>query len=68
MKEMANTYDFIDEYRLLITKLDETEFRGQILNISWYTNKPLAYVTTGQNVPDDIEIINVESIAEQIIS
>ena len=68
IKEMADTYDFVDEYRLLITKLDETKFRGQLLNISWYTQKPLAYVTTGQNIPDDIEIVNVESIAEQIIS
>ena len=67
IKEMIDTYGFVDEYRLLITKLDETKFRGPILNISWYTQKPIAYVTTGQNVPDDIEIVDVESIAKQII-
>ena len=67
IKEMIDTYGFVDEYRLLITKLDETKFRGPILNISWYTQKPIAYVTTGQNVPDDIEVVDVESIAKQIV-
>ena len=67
IKEMTDTYAFVDEYRLLITKLDETKFRGPLLNISWYTQKPLAYVTTGQNVPDDIEVVDVESIAKQIL-
>jgi len=67
VKEMVDTYGFVDDYRLMITKLDETKYRGSILNISWYAQKPLAYVTTGQNVPDDIEIVDVESIAKQII-
>ena len=67
IKEMTDTYGFVDEYKLLITKLDETKYRGPLLNISWYTQRPLAYVTTGQNVPDDIEIVDIESIAKQII-
>ncbi|MDR0490927.1 MAG: flagellar biosynthesis protein FlhF [Oscillospiraceae bacterium] len=68
IKEMVDTYGFVNEYRLLVTKLDETKHRGSLLNISWYAKKPLAYATTGQNVPDDIEIVDVESIARQIIS
>ncbi|MCL2151629.1 MAG: flagellar biosynthesis protein FlhF [Oscillospiraceae bacterium] len=67
IKEMADTYNFIDNYKLLITKLDETKFRGQLLNVSWYTKRPLAYVTTGTSVPEDIEVVDVESIAKQII-
>ena len=67
IKEMVDTYGFVDEYRLLITKLDETKFRGPLLNISWYTQKPLAYVTTGQNVPDDIEVVDAESIVKHIL-
>jgi len=68
IKEVVDTYGFVDDYRLLITKLDETKYRGPILNISWYTQRPLAYVTTGQNVPDDIEQVDVEAIARQIIN
>ena len=67
IKEIVDTYGFLDEYRLLVTKLDETQYRGALLNISWYTQKPLAYVTTGQNVPDDIEMVDVSSVANQIL-
>ena len=67
IKEMVDTYGFVDDYRVMITKLDETKYRGSILNISWYTQKPLAYVTTGQDVPDDIEIADVESLVKQIV-
>jgi len=67
IKEMVDTYGFVDDYRVMITKLDETKFRGSVFNISWYTQKPLAYVTTGQDVPDDIEIADVEAIVKQII-
>jgi len=67
MKEMVDTYGFVDDYRLMITKIDETKYRGPLLNISWYAQKPMAYVTTGQNVPDDIEVVNVESIARQVV-
>ena len=67
VRETVDAYKFIDNYRLMVTKLDETKYRGILLNICWYTQKTLAYVTTGQNVPDDIETINVESIADQIL-
>jgi len=67
IKEMVDTYGFVDDYKLMITKLDETKYRGSILNISWYTHKPLAYVTTGQDVPDDIEIADIESLVRQIV-
>ena len=67
IKEMIDTYGFMDEYRLIVTKLDETGYRGMLLNICWYAQKALAYVTTGQNVPDDIEIADAESIARRIL-
>jgi len=67
IKEMVDTYGFVDDYRIMITKTDETKYRGSILNISWYTQKPLAYVTTGQDVPDDIEVANIETLVKQIV-
>jgi len=65
--EMVDTYGFVDDYRVLVTKLDETKYRGSLLNISWYTQKPIAYVTTGQDVPNDIAIADVETIVRHII-
>jgi len=67
VKEMVDTYGFVDDYRIMLTKVDETRYRGSILNISWYTQKPLAYITTGQDVPDDIEVADIEALVKQIV-
>ena len=67
LKEIIDTYSFIEDYKIVVTKLDETKSRGMILNLSWYAKKSLAYVTTGQNVPDDIENIDMETIAGHLL-
>ncbi|NLT57753.1 MAG: flagellar biosynthesis protein FlhF [Clostridiales bacterium] len=67
LKEVVDTYAFIEDFRLLVTKLDETRYRGGILNLRWYAKKNLAYVTTGQNVPDDIEKIDIQSIVDELL-
>ncbi|MCL1828985.1 MAG: flagellar biosynthesis protein FlhF [Oscillospiraceae bacterium] len=67
LREIIDSYSYIDNYKLLVTKLDETKYRGMILNLSWYTKKELAYFATGQNVPDDIEQINIEALAGEIL-
>jgi len=67
VKEVADTYGFVDDYKVMVTKVDETRYRGALLNISWYTRKPLAYITTGQNVPDDIEVVDVDSIVKKLV-
>jgi flagellar biosynthesis protein FlhF len=38
-----------------------------VLNTVHYAKKPLAYVTTGQNVPDDLAIADCEALAQQIL-
>jgi flagellar biosynthesis protein FlhF len=47
--------------------LDETEAVGNLLNIKLYTDAPIAYVTCGQNVPDDMEIFNPQKTVKQIL-
>lgn len=42
--------------KLLFTKLDETSSHGAALELSWKMKIPLSYVTTGQNVPDDLAL------------
>jgi len=65
--EMIDTYGFIDNYKLMVTKLDETRHRGALVNISWYTRKPIAYITTGQDVKTDIEVADFDKIIKQIV-
>jgi len=67
VKEIVDTYGYIEDYKILITKLDETKHRGPLLNISWYTQKPFAYTATGQNVPDDIQVADIDAIVKRIV-
>lgn len=66
MKSIIESYTFLDEYRLLFTKLDEATSYGNILNLKVLTGKPLSYFTTGQSVPDDIEEADKEKVIEYI--
>ena len=52
---------------LLFTKLDETTSYGSIYNIAKATGKPITHITTGQNVPDDIETAEPAKIAKMIL-
>jgi flagellar biosynthesis protein FlhF len=54
--EIIKSYSFLEDYKLLFTKLDETSAFGMLLNVAYITKKPISYITTGQSVPDDIEI------------
>lgn len=64
---IINSYKFLDDYRLVFTKLDETENIGNVLNARFASNKQIAFITNGQNVPDDIVITTKENIAKMLI-
>ena len=66
-KEIINSYSFLKEYKILFTKLDEAVSYGMILNLARIANKKLSYVTTGQSVPDDIEVVNIDKIAKKLL-
>ena len=66
LKSIADKYDDVD-WAVIFTKLDETCSVGNILNIRMLTDRPLSYTTSGQNVPDDIEVINEQCIARQLL-
>lgn len=64
---ITKAYEPLGDYRIIFTKLDETFEYGNIVNIAMATGKSLSYTTFGQNVPDDIGLINVQSIAKQLL-
>lgn len=53
---------------LLFTKLDEAAQPGVIVNIVHRFPLPVSYITTGQNVPDDIEVAVPERLAALVLS
>ena len=65
--EITDIYNEFCEFHLIFTKLDETSTYGNILNIKLHTGAQLSYVTTGQNVPDDIEVVDTQKLVKQLL-
>jgi flagellar biosynthesis protein FlhF len=53
--------------KIIFTKLDEAVHVGVVLNVVRKVNKALSYVTTGQNVPDDIEVGRGSKLAQMLL-
>jgi len=64
---ITEAYKDVQDFKIIFTKLDETCCLGNILNLKLLTNAPLSYTTSGQNVPTDIEVINEQSLAKQLL-
>lgn len=65
--KIINDYKVIPYSQLIVSKLDETESPGTLLNAAFMTGLPIAYITNGQNVPDDIEIANPDLLVSCIM-
>ena len=69
---LEDQMDIIDKFRptnpgrLLFTKLDETTNFGMILNVCYHAKTPIALLTCGQNVPDDIITLNQMQLARLV--
>lgn len=64
---ITKSYEDIFDYKIVLTKLDETSSYGNVLNLKKQTGAKLSYVTFGQNVPDDISEINPHEVAKNIL-
>lgn len=74
---MNSSYDFmIESHRyysslpidcIAFTKVDEAVRFGSIYNLLILYKKPVAYITTGQNVPDDIEFPDSEKLTNLVL-
>jgi len=67
IEAVVEGYKMLNYKNVIITKLDETSTYGSILNILDSANKPLSFVTTGQNVPDDIKQMTAAEISSLIL-
>lgn len=53
--------------RIIMTKLDEATACGAVLNVAAVGKLPISYVTTGQDVPDDIHPADPAHLARCIL-
>lgn len=67
--DLAKIYERFEPLttHLIFTKMDETVCGGTILNLLDKVDLPVAYITNGQNVPDDIEVATPERLTRYIL-
>ena len=65
--DIVNKFSMCSPQKFLFTKIDEASNIGTILNLLYHFPITLSYVTTGQNVPDDIELANPNKLANLIL-
>ena len=67
LKYIIDGYHILHYNSIIVTKLDETSTYGSILNILNIAQIPLSFVSTGQNVPDDIKELSADKIVNLIV-
>ncbi len=67
MLAAVEKFSRFDVDHVLFTKLDEAASCGLLLNVLLRLKKSLSYVTTGQSVPDDIEVGDADKLARLIV-
>ncbi len=65
--DIVESFKKVSFHKLIFTKLDETVTFGPILNLITQIPQGISYVTTGQNVPEDIEEANAGKLAKLIL-
>lgn len=66
-KEIIEKFSIVKPDKLLLTKLDEANKFGDLLNIRNFCKLPYSYITMGQNVPDDIKTADVDILVDYLI-
>jgi len=67
LERILRHYAPVKASRLLLTKLDETICHGPLFGLPVVSRLPLSYLTTGQNVPDDLEIATPRAVADHLL-
>lgn len=65
--EIYNNFSQLNIDTLIITKFDESKAFGNIFSLIYETNIPMSFFSTGQEVPDDIELANGEFLVNCIL-
>ncbi|WP_066193834.1 MULTISPECIES: flagellar biosynthesis protein FlhF [Gracilibacillus] len=67
IEQLYQQFNKIPIKQAILTKKDETTTYGAALNLCLSHDLGLAYITNGQDVPDDIEEATIDQVADLII-
>ena len=66
-ERVLERFQAVGANRIILTKLDEAETFGGILNTAWAADMPFSYVTMGQSVPEDITRADAGRLASRVL-
>ncbi len=64
--DVVQRFSVMPLHRVIWTKLDESTTFGNILNVAVKHPLPISYLTTGQRVPEDVEVAEANKLASLI--
>ncbi|MFO8065757.1 MAG: flagellar biosynthesis protein FlhF [Spirochaetota bacterium] len=62
LKEILRQFEPFGYTSVIVTKVDETNRLGNVISVLHEKQKPISYLTDGQNVPEDIRPATVEQL------
>lgn len=66
-QEIISKFSAVNPEKIIVTKIDETGSLGMIINLMRNKKLSLSYITTGQSVPDDIELATADIFTDLIL-
>ena len=67
LEEILHRFSIFQIGKIVFTKIDESESCGNMVNLLMKNNLQVAYFTTGQRVPEDIEVATPAKLADMIL-
>jgi flagellar biosynthesis protein FlhF len=67
LQDNVTRYSLFNYDNLILTKIDESRRFGMLYDVINKAGKPVSFLTCGQNVPQDIEEVTPQRIANLII-
>lgn len=65
--DIVQRFSVMPLHRVIWTKLDESTTFGNTLNVAVKHPLPISYVTTGQRVPEDVEVAEANKLASLVV-
>ncbi len=67
LRTLSEQFASLPNRKLILTKLDETSTYGNVFNLLHQSPLPLAYLTNGQSVPDDLVVAEAEELTKWLL-
>jgi flagellar biosynthesis protein FlhF len=67
LSRTIDRYEIFAPSKLIFTRIDETSSLGAIVSESARTGKPVSFLGTGQQIPEDIEPATANRLVEMVL-